>query len=84
MVKMVKNVLTICENGDKIEHIKEIQKLYSFHYKTFYNKRILDNIDSTVYNNKTNICSDISKKNDIYVEENKKKTFSLKLSAGNT
>lgn len=29
-------------------------------------------MDSTVYNDKTNTCSDISKRKDIYVEENKK------------
>lgn len=36
-------------------------------------------MDSTVYNDKTNTCSNISKRNDIYVEENKKKTYTESL-----
>lgn len=64
---------------DKIEHIKKIQRQFKFYYKTFHSKRTLDNTDSTVYNDKTNTCSGISKRNDIYVEENKKKTHTESL-----
>lgn len=41
-------------------------------------------MDSTVYNNRTNTRSIFLENDDIYVEENKKETSSLIISAGNT